>query len=73
MKLFKRRKAEKNSKFKLTDFVEFYYKDEICYGTITDIYYKEENKIFYDIDLAGQCPTTIENIEESKVIKIHKN
>ena len=59
---FKKKKKVKIqviSKFHLGDFVDFYYKDR-------------NNKVNYDIDIAGQCPATLCEIEESKVIRIHK-
>lgn len=60
-----------NSKFKLKDFVDFKYRDDIYFGIVSDIY-EEENYIFYNIDIAGQCPTTVTKVSEDRLIRIHK-
>jgi len=73
--LFRRKKLEKphiNSKFLLGDYVDFFYKDDLYFGHISNIYLDEKNLVVYDIDIAGQCPSTIDNIYEEKVIRIHK-
>ena len=72
---FKRKKKEItqiNSKFKQGDYVDFYYKDDIYFGHISNIYLDSKNEVIYDIDIAGQCPATLSEILESKVIRIHK-
>lgn len=61
-----------NSKFKVNDFVDFHYKDDIYFGNILNIHLAPTGEVLYDIDIAGQCPATLENIEEEKVIRIHK-
>lgn len=61
-----------NSKFKLGDFVDFYYKDDVYFGKISNINVDSKNQVIYDIDIAGQCPATLSEILESKVIRIHK-
>ena len=70
----KRRKVEQqiNSKFKLNDFVDFYYKDDVYFGSISNVYLASSGEVLYDIDIAGQCPATLSEIEEKKVIRIHK-
>lgn len=60
-----------DSKFKIGDFVDFKYRDDIYFGNVSDIY-KVENIIFYDIDIAGQCPTTVTKVSEDRLIRIHK-
>lgn len=60
-----------DSKFKIGDFVDFKYRDDIYFGNVSDIY-KVENFIFYDIDIAGQCPTTVTKVSEDRLIRIHK-
>ena len=61
-----------NSKFKLKDFVDFYYKDDVYFGSISNIYLADSGEVLYDIDIAGQCPATLTGINEEKVIRIHK-
>ena len=72
---FKRKKKvleQINSKFKLSDFVDFYYQDDVYFGKISNVYLASSGEVLYDIDIAGQCPATISEIEENKVIRIHK-
>lgn len=72
---FKKKKKEVvqvNSKFSLNDFVDFYYRDDIYFGNISNIYLAESGEVLYDIDIAGQCPATLTEIKEEKVIRIHK-
>ena len=61
-----------NSKFSLGDYVDFYYKDDVYFGHISNIYLDSDNVVNYDIDIAGQCPATLNEIKESKVIRIHE-
>ena len=76
MCLFKRKKEEVHinieSKFKLNDYVDFFYRDDIYFGHISNIYLDQNSSIIYDIDIAGQCPTTYTGIKEEKVVRIHK-
>ena len=60
------------SKFRVDDFVDFYYRDDIYFGKISNIYLDASGEVLYDIDIAGQCPATMSEIEEKKVIRIHK-
>lgn len=60
------------SKFHIGDFVDFYYRDDVYFGNVSNIYLDRNNKVNYDIDIAGQCPATLTEIEEEKVIRIHK-
>ena len=61
-----------DSKFKINEYVDFYYKDDLYFGHISNIYLDENNEVFYDIDIAGQCPATLNRISEKKVVRIHK-
>lgn len=74
--MFFKRKSKNNvqinSKFKLGDYVDFYYKDDIYFGHISNIYLDSEKHVNYDIDIAGQCPATLTKIKEEKVIRIHE-
>ena len=72
---FKRKKnvnIEINSKFKLREYVDFYHNDDVYFGHISNIYLDSKNQVLYDIDIAGQCPATLTEIKEEKVIRIHK-
>ena len=60
-----------DSKFKLKDYVDFFYKDDIYFGVISNIYLDENKQVLYDIDIAGQCPATLVGIKEEKVVRIH--
>ena len=76
MCIFKKKKnkvvLDINSKYKLGDYVDFYHKDDIYFGHISKIYLDSESNVIYDIDIAGQCPATLQEIDEEKVIRIHK-
>ena len=74
MCLRKRSKAVSypNSKFKINDYVDFYHKDDVYFGHISNIYLDEKGEVLYDIDIAGQCPATLREIKEEKVIRLHK-
>ena len=61
-----------NSKFSIGDYVDFFYKDDVYFGVVSNIYLDDNKQVLYDIDIAGQCPTTLEEISEEKVIRIHK-
>lgn len=72
---FKKKKRvtiEVLSKFHIGDFVDFYYRDDVYFGKVSNIYLDRNNRVNYDIDIAGQCPATLTEIEEEKVIRIHK-
>ena len=71
---FKKEKANVliNSKYDLNDYVDFFYKDDVYFGHISNIYLDEEMNVIYDIDIAGQCPTTFTKIPEEKLIRFHK-
>ena len=64
-------KVEINSKFKLNDYVDFFHKDDIYFGHISNIYLDDNNNVIYDIDIAGQCPATLIGIKEEKVVRFH--
>lgn len=71
---FRKKKKETvqiNSKFKFNDFVDFYYRDDVYFGKISNVYLASSGEVLYDIDIAGQCPATLTEIEEEKVIRIH--
>ena len=61
------------SKFKVNDYVDFFYKDDLYFGHVANIYLDDNKNVIYDIDIAGQCPTTFTNIKEEKLVRIHKD
>lgn len=61
-----------SSKFHLDDFVDFWHRDDVYFGKVSDIKLDKNGSVIYDIDIAGQCPTTFTEIPEEKVIRIHK-
>lgn len=72
-KLFnKKQEINFDHKFNIGDFVDFYHRDDIYFGVISDIRLDDKNKVIYDIDIAGQCPETFKEVPESIVIRIHK-
>lgn len=68
----KKEQIQITSKFKINDYVDFFYKDDVYFGHISNIYLDDNGLVLYDIDIAGQCPTTFTEIKEEKLIRIHK-
>lgn len=68
----KKQVIEINSKYHVNEYVDFFYKDDLYFGHISNIYLEDNNEVIYDIDIAGQCPTTFTHINESKIVRIHK-
>ena len=60
------------TKFKLGDFVDFWHRDDLYFGVVSKVEISNGNSITYDIDIAGQCPTTCCKIPEERVVRIHK-
>ena len=79
MCFFKRKKQvtiEINSKFNKGDYVNFRHRDELYFGWIWTIYYRYVEgvkEVTYDIQIAGQCPTIVRGVSESKVLGIKQN
>ena len=61
-----------SSKFHVGDFVDFWHRDDVYFGLVSNVEKSNGNSVTYDIDIAGQCPTTFTKIPEEKVIRIHK-
>ena len=61
-----------NSKFNIGDYVDSYHRDDLYFGHICNIYLDENRVVLYDIDIAGQCPATLTEIKEEKVVRIHE-
>ena len=61
-----------NSKYKVGDFVNFKFRNELTFGFIWKIYLGASNEGIYDIQVGGQCPAVIEGISEEKVTGYHR-
>ena len=69
--LFKKKKPKypENAKYKLGDFVNFRFRDDLYFGFIYDASVdKVTNKIEYTIQLGGQCPAFVYKIKEETII-----
>ena len=67
MCLFFKKKKEKeiiNSKFKKGDYVHFRYRDELMFGFIYNVRRSSVGKVVYDIQIGGQCPGFLYDINE---------
>ena len=65
----KKVKYPEEAKYKLKDYVNFRYRDELYFGFIYGAKVDEKtNKIVYTIQIAGQCPALIENYKEEDII-----
>ena len=76
MCLFKRKKKKDLklhlAKYKMGDYVNFRYRDELYFGYIHEAFVYDENKIKYTIQIAGQCPTFIHDYKEEDIIGYKK-
>ena len=61
--IFKRKKKEIDSKFKKGDLVYFRYHDDLTFAYVYDIKEKD-GKVFYDVQLGGQCPSFLYDMKE---------
>lgn len=62
-----------NSKFQLKEEVLFRNKhNELTNGYIYQIHVMNENKTTYDVQIGGECPTIIYDVDEDKIIKNKK-
>jgi hypothetical protein len=62
----KKAELEKDSKFKIGEFVHFRYRDELYFGYVEWIYTVGDSKI-YDIQVGGQCPAVIKGVKEENI------
>lgn len=53
-----------NSKFKVGDQVRFRYRGDLVFGWIYTIKKGPSGNIIYDVQIGGQCPAIIYDIEE---------
>ncbi len=71
--MFKKKKKEIiDSKYKINQFVHFKGKHEMMFGVIVNIK-KIDDKIYYDVNVGGEAPYIVNNLEEDKLIIIDKN
>ena len=55
--LFKKKRKQSNlAKYKIDDYVNFRYKNELYFGFIYESFIDKQNNITYTIQIAGQCP-----------------
>ena len=74
MCFFKKNKKKKSSwpegaKYNLKDCVRFKYRNEICHGFVYEAYEKE-GKIFYTLQMGGECPTFAYDYPEEKIVDL---
>lgn len=77
MCLFRRKKKKDLklhlAKYKLGDYVNFRYRNELYFGYIYTTYVDENDKVTYTIQIAGQCPSFIKNYKEEDIIGLKKD
>ena len=66
-KWFKKEIWPVNAKYQKRDFVRFKYKNEVHVGFVYEAYEKE-GKIYYTIQMGGECPTFAYDYLEEKII-----
>lgn len=67
----KKKKYPDTAKYKLDDFVNFRYRNELYFGYIYDAMVVD-GKILYTIQIGGQCPALIYNYKEEDIIGLKK-
>lgn len=67
-KLFKKKNYPEAAKYKKGDFVNFHRRGELCFGYIYEAFIDGEGKIYYTIQLGGQCPALIYNWKEEDIL-----
>ena len=70
MFFWKKKKYPIEAKYKLDDFVNFRYRNELYFGYIYDAKVSKEGKVTYTIQLGGQCPALIYDYKEEDIIGI---
>ena len=69
----KKEKYPSNAKYKKGDYINFRYRDDLYFGYIYGAKEDGSGNITYTIQLAGQCPSFIENYKEENIIGLKKN
>lgn len=71
--LFRRKKKKypETAKYKKGDFVNFRYRDELCFGYIF-MAYDLDGKITYTIQIGGQCPSFLYDYKEEDILGLKK-
>ena len=64
----KKKLINNNSKFKLDERVHFTLDDVSFFGKIINII-KEDDKLYYDVQIGGEAPSVKYHIEENKLYK----
>ena len=68
----RKKKYPENAKYKDGDYVNFRYRNELYFGYIYDATIKDDGKIYYTIQIAGQCPALIYDYKEENIIGLKK-
>ena len=69
----KKNKYPEEAKYKIRDFVNFRYNNELYFGYIYDASINKETlEIIYTIQVCGQCPIFIYNYKEKDIIGLKK-
>ena len=69
----KKEKYPSNAKYKKGDYINFRYRDDLYFGYIYGAKDDGLGNITYTIQLAGQCPSFIENYKEENIIGLKRN
>jgi hypothetical protein len=75
LNIFKKKKNKypEKAKYQKGDYVNFRYRDDLCFGYIWDAIENIDKKIIYEIQIGGQCPAIVKNIEENIIIGYKKD
>lgn len=69
----KKKKEEINSLYKIGEQVKFRYRGELAFGWIYAVKKAEDGRTIYDVQLGGQCPAVLKDIEEDSLSLYKQN
>ena len=69
----KKKKYPEKAKYKIGDYINFRYRNELYFGYIYEAQLDENDKVAYTIQIAGQCPGYIKNYKEENIIGLKED
>ena len=66
--LKKKNKYPEQAKYQKGDYVNFRYHGDLHFGYINEAKLDKDNKVLYRIQIAGQCPSYVNDYKEENII-----
>ena len=70
---FFKKKYPAAAKYKVKDFVNFYYRGEMRFAWIYDAEVDKSGAVSYTMQVGGQCPALIYNVPERDIIGLKED